>query len=36
MPSWIGEWKVSVLNDIGDIISEDVFKNNSEENETLP
>ncbi len=25
LPSWTGEWKVSVLNGVGDIISEDVF-----------
>jgi len=30
VPSWVGEWKVSVLNDLGDIISEDVFKYSAE------
>ncbi len=25
LPSWTGEWKVSVLNGVGDVISEDVF-----------
>lgn len=25
LPSWIGEWKVSVLNGVGDVISEDIF-----------
>lgn len=25
LPSWTGEWKVSVLNGLGDVISEDVF-----------
>ncbi|VAW98982.1 hypothetical protein MNBD_GAMMA22-1389 [hydrothermal vent metagenome] len=25
LPSWTGEWKVSVINGVGDVISEDVF-----------
>lgn len=25
LPTWTGEWKVSVLNGIGDVISEDIF-----------
>jgi len=25
LPSWTGEWKVSVLNGVGEVISEDVF-----------
>jgi len=25
LPSWTGEWKVSVLNGVGDVISEDIF-----------
>lgn len=31
LPSWTGEWKVSVLNGVGDVISEDIFSYVEEE-----
>ncbi|MFV1983710.1 MAG: DUF2914 domain-containing protein [Thiohalomonadales bacterium] len=31
LPSWTGEWKVSVLNGVGDVISEDIFSYVAEE-----
>jgi len=31
LPDWTGEWKVSVLNGVGDVISEDIFSYVAEE-----